>query len=299
MPNTYSRQDYERRCAEVRLLGLYDDTFNPEPWGDLLVACPRNDPSSGEPAPVSHNTEERLGLECERGQALLELEETLVWGRNIAQTDEITKLFEDYGKENVETCLRWHRNWLDVNPDATTPELRRQRHELLDFVDPILRKAYEATKAKASAQANATGKWHSIVEAGEAGRLPQVAIEWMAQSACEVQLKKGLLDLCDTVRRFLQDAHCQKHFGGDDKDKLEMAVKAVDRWWFGNEGAGNVDFEAKHRELDGVATPIMTRVRHKGGGMAWLSSAPAPSRPLPVGLVARGSEPSGACPQRL
>ena len=57
---TYSRQDYERRCAEVRLLGLYDDTFNPEPCGDLLVACPRNDPSSGEPAPVSHNTEERL-----------------------------------------------------------------------------------------------------------------------------------------------------------------------------------------------------------------------------------------------
>ena len=270
---TRTRADEEReiiewRSEEVKKLGLFDDTFNPPP---------------GQPS--------------NRGKAREELLDAIDWASEVARAGQEHKIFDGCDTDNMGRCLRYHGQWMHDHPDATTGDTRDHRSELLQFVNPICRKVYEATKATAAALTTATGKAHSTVAfdlafSGHDFResfdcFPRRAIEWMVHSAREVPLKKGLHETCETARRFLEDAQCRKHFEGDDEDQLAMAVQAVDRWWIDSEAAGNDAVEAKLLELEGVVLPIMSRVRISGGG--WLFAAPAQS---PSEL---GSEPSGAC----
>ena len=260
---------WQKRSQEVKRLGLVDDNYNPPP-----------------------------GQPWDRETGRQELRDAIGWAYDLVLADKEHNIFGGWDADNIGRGVRYHHQWLQDNRAATTGELRDHRCELLQCVNPICRKVYEATKAAATAQTIATGHSHSTVEVGEAESdldlsgwftFPPRAIEWVVQSARELPLKKALHDTCGIVCRFLRDDQCRQFFQGDDEDQLQMAVQAVDRWWnavdqgwiFGQD-AGNdafdeaklLAFEAKLLELHCVVEPIMSRVRLSGGGVGWLFAPP-------------------------
>jgi L1 cell adhesion molecule like protein len=54
--------------------------------------------------------------------------------------------------------------------------------------------------------------------------------------------------------------------GADDKAKLEAKVNETISWIESNQGAEVEEFEARQKELEGVAMPIMTKLYQAGGG---------------------------------
>merc|ERR1712195_129813 len=146
-----------------------------------------------------------------------------------------------------------------------------------------------------SAQDKSTGKVNHITITNEKGRLSQSEIDRMVSEAEEykaedeankgkVEAKNGLENYCFTMRNTLQEEKLKEKFEGDDKDKIEKAVKDALDWLDKNQLAEKDEFEARQKELEGVVNPIMMKVYQAaggapdgGGGMPDMSGGNAPS----------------------
>merc|ERR1711898_79552 len=130
-----------------------------------------------------------------------------------------------------------------------------------------------------SAEDKGTGKSEKITITAEKGRLSEEEIERMVQEAEEfadedkkvkekVDKRNALEGYAYNLRNTLNDEEkgVADKISEEDKEKLEEKVKEVLDWLDENDDAEVEEFEAKQKELEGIANPIMSKIYQQGGG---------------------------------
>lgn len=140
-----------------------------------------------------------------------------------------------------------------------------------------------------------TGKKSNITITNDKGRLSQAEIERMVREAEQykseddanrqkIEAKNGLENYSYSLKNTLRDEATASKLPADDKAKLEKAVNDAIAWLESNQTAEKEEFEAKQKDLEGVAMPIMQKLYQAGG---------APEGGFPGGAAPEGAS-SGA-----
>jgi L1 cell adhesion molecule like protein len=127
-----------------------------------------------------------------------------------------------------------------------------------------------------SAQDKSTGKSQQITITNEKGRLSQAEIDRMVQEAEKykaedeankekIEAKNGLENYCFQMRNSM-DGDLKDKFEEGDKEKIEEAVKEALDWLDKNQMAEKDEFDAKQKEVEAIANPIMMKVYQQAGG---------------------------------
>jgi L1 cell adhesion molecule like protein len=127
-----------------------------------------------------------------------------------------------------------------------------------------------------SAKDSSTGKEQSITITNEKGRLSQSEIDRMVEEAEKykaedeankekIEAKNGLENYCFQMRNSLEDSNLKDKFEPADKEAIENAVKEALDWLEKNQLAEKEEFDAKQKEVEGIANPIMMKVYQAGG----------------------------------
>jgi heat shock protein 5 len=132
-----------------------------------------------------------------------------------------------------------------------------------------------------SAEDKGTGKAEKITITAEKGRLSEEEIERMVQEAEEfaeedkktkerIDGRNGLEGYCYNLKNTLEDEEkgIADKISEEDKETLEEAIKEALEWLDDNQEAEKEDYEAKQKELEGVANPIIQAVYQAEGGGA-------------------------------
>merc|ERR1712190_442039 len=130
-----------------------------------------------------------------------------------------------------------------------------------------------------SAQDKASGKINQITITNEKGRLSQADIDRMVEEAekykaeddahkAKVEAKNGLENYCFNLKNTLEEEKLKDKFEPGDKEQVEAAVKEALEWLEKNQMAEKDEFEAKQKEVEGIANPIMMKVYQAAGGGA-------------------------------
>merc|ERR1712194_751765 len=106
-----------------------------------------------------------------------------------------------------------------------------------------------------SAQDKASGKSNQITITNEKGRLSQADIDRMVSEAEKYKSEDDV-----------QKLKIKDKFEDGDKEKIEAVVKESLEWLDRNQMAEKEEFEAKQKEVEAVANPIMMKVYQGAGG---------------------------------
>ena len=128
-----------------------------------------------------------------------------------------------------------------------------------------------------NAEDKSTGKSQKITITNDKGRLSKEDIERMVQEAEKykaedesnkgrVEAKNGLENYAYSLRNTIADEKVKDKFDPADKAKLTAAIDSTISWLESNHMAEKDEFEHKHKELEAVANPIMTKMHQGGGG---------------------------------
>jgi len=123
-----------------------------------------------------------------------------------------------------------------------------------------------------------TGNSNKITITNDKGRLTQEQIDKMVKEAEKykaddesarerVEAKNQLENYVYTLRNTLRDETLAGKFSEDDKSKLNEILDKTLAWLDAHQAAEKQDFEAKQKELEAVAMPIMSKLAGEGGGM--------------------------------
>jgi len=126
-----------------------------------------------------------------------------------------------------------------------------------------------------SAADKSTGKSNKITITNDKGRLSQDEIERMVKEAerfkeederqrQKVDAKNALENYAYSLKNTLSDDKVKDKIDAADKSTLETAIDAAIKWLEANQHGEKEEYEAKQKELEGVAMPIMTKM-YQGG----------------------------------
>jgi L1 cell adhesion molecule like protein len=88
------------------------------------------------------------------------------------------------------------------------------------------------------------------------------------QVAKKVEAKNGLENYAYSMRNTLRDDKISGKISPDDKSKMEKAIEDALHWLESNQLAEVEEFEHQQKELEGVCSPIISRMyQGEGGGM--------------------------------
>ncbi|KAF0921432.1 hypothetical protein E2562_006995 [Oryza meyeriana var. granulata] len=124
----------------------------------------------------------------------------------------------------------------------------------------------------------ATGKSEKITISGDDRRLSQEEIDRMVREAEEfaeedrrhreqVDARNNLEAYVYNVKNAV-DGKMADAMEGDEKEKVEEAVREAYEWLDGNQDAGKEEYEEKLKELEDVCNPVMSAVYQRSGGRA-------------------------------
>merc|ERR1712178_549570 len=129
-----------------------------------------------------------------------------------------------------------------------------------------------------SAEDKGTGKADKITITAEKGRLSEEEIERMVQEAEEfaeednktrerTEGRNGLEDYCYNLKNMLEDEEkgIADKISEEDKETIEEAVREALEWLDDNQEAEKEDYEAKQKEVEAIANPILQTVYQEGG----------------------------------
>lgn len=127
-----------------------------------------------------------------------------------------------------------------------------------------------------SAVDKTTGRSNKITITNDKGRLSQEDIDRMVseaekykkedeEAAARIQSKNGVESYAYNLRNSLNDDNLKDKFDAADKEKLEKAISDTISWLDSNLEASKEEFDAKLKELEGVANPIMQKLYAAGG----------------------------------
>merc|ERR1719401_2476587 len=136
-----------------------------------------------------------------------------------------------------------------------------------------------------SAQDKASGKSQQITITNEKGRLSQADIDRMVSEAekfkaeddahkSKIEAKNGLENYCFQMRNSLEEEKLKDKFEAGDKEKIEAAVKDALDWLEKNQTAEQDEFDAKQKEVEAVANPIMMKVYQASGAAGGAGGMP-------------------------
>jgi L1 cell adhesion molecule like protein len=123
-----------------------------------------------------------------------------------------------------------------------------------------------------SAADKTTGKSNKITITNEKGRLSKADIERMVKEADEFKDKddaaKAVIEARNELERYvysvkgsLDREDLKDKFTEEERTKVKEAADAVGQWLEeGHPDASADEFEAKHKELEGVVNPVMVRI---------------------------------------
>jgi L1 cell adhesion molecule like protein len=145
-----------------------------------------------------------------------------------------------------------------------------------------------------SAEDKSTGKKNKITITNDKGRLSKDDIEAMIRDAekykaededlrAKVEARNGLENYAYSMRNSVGEEKFKDKIGADDKQKIETAVDDALKWLESHDEAEKEEFEAKQKELEGICSPIITKLYQEAGG-------------APGGMPDMGGMPGGAGP---
>jgi len=128
-----------------------------------------------------------------------------------------------------------------------------------------------------SALDKTTGRSNKITITNDKGRLSKEEIERMVSEAEKyreedekasqrIQAKNGLESYAYNLRNTLQDEKIASKLEPADKEKLKKAIDESIQWLDGSQEASKEEYEAKQKELEEVANPIMMKMYSAAGG---------------------------------
>eukprot|EP01123_Difflugia_compressa_P008227 TRINITY_DN23_c0_g2_i11.p1 TRINITY_DN23_c0_g2~~TRINITY_DN23_c0_g2_i11.p1 ORF type:complete len:238 (-),score=92.62 TRINITY_DN23_c0_g2_i11:123-758(-) len=124
-----------------------------------------------------------------------------------------------------------------------------------------------------------TGKSERITITNDKGRLSAEQIEKMVNDAEKykaddqkqkerIEAKNGLENYAYTIRTSIADEAVASKLDPSDKKKLTDAVDSMLSWLDTHQGSNKEEFEAKQKELEAIAMPIMSKLAGAAGGGA-------------------------------
>jgi len=130
-----------------------------------------------------------------------------------------------------------------------------------------------------------SGNKQQITITNDKGRLSKDEIDRMVNDAAKyaaederqqkkVSAKNGLESYTYTIRNTIQDPKIKEKLSEPDRKTLEKAVADTVKWMESNEQAEKEEFDHKLEELQGVATPIMTKLHGAAGGAGGAGGMP-------------------------
>jgi len=136
-----------------------------------------------------------------------------------------------------------------------------------------------------SAVEKGTGKTNKIVITNDKGRLSKEEIERMlaeaekykeedAAEASHIAAKNGLESYAYSLRNTINEPSAAEKLDQNDRDVLKKSVDETVEWLDSNTTATKEEFEAKQKELEGVANPIMMKFYGAGGAPGGMGGMP-------------------------
>merc|ERR1712164_184231 len=129
------------------------------------------------------------------------------------------------------------------------------------------------------AEDKGTGKNEKITITNDKGRLSQDEIERMVQEAEEfqeedkkvrdkIEARNALENYVYSMKNTLGDSEkgVADKIGDDDKETIEKALEDANEWLDDNQDAEKEDFDEKLKEVQGVCSPIISKVYQESGG---------------------------------
>jgi len=159
-----------------------------------------------------------------------------------------------------------------------------------------------------SAENKESGNRNKITITNDTGRLTKDQIERMVQEAERfkeedkkqaerVGAKNKLEQYAYGLKNTLSDEKTKDKITPDDKTTLEGEIAKITKWVENNENASQEEFEAKQKEIEAVAQPIIMKLYQGGGGapggMPDFGAAAAGAAGAPGGGAGAGGASSG------
>ncbi|KAG2319835.1 hypothetical protein Bca52824_013048 [Brassica carinata] len=128
-----------------------------------------------------------------------------------------------------------------------------------------------------SAEDKTAGVKNQITITNDKGRLSKEEIEKMVQDAEKykaedeqvkkrVEAKNSLENYAYNMRNTVKDEKLAGKLDQEDKQKIEKAIDETIEWIEGNQLAEVDEFEYKLKELEGICSPIISKMYQEGGG---------------------------------
>jgi len=128
-----------------------------------------------------------------------------------------------------------------------------------------------------SASDKSTGKTNKITITNDKGRLSKQDIERMVQEAeankaqdeenkARIEAKNNLENYIFSMRNTINDPNVGSKLAADDKEKIDAACKQGLEWLDKHLNEPKETFETKLKEIEGVCTPIITKMYQAAGG---------------------------------
>jgi len=159
-----------------------------------------------------------------------------------------------------------------------------------------------------SALEKGTGKTNKITIKNEKGRLSKEDIERMVseaeqykeedeKEAARIAGKNGLESYAYSLRNTLNDDKIKDKIEEEDKTKLSAAIDETISWLDANQTATTDEYEARQKELEGTASPIMMKIYQQGGaGAEGMGGMPNMAGGFPGGAGGFPGGPDGGAP---
>merc|ERR1712100_426438 len=129
------------------------------------------------------------------------------------------------------------------------------------------------------AEDKGTGKSEKITITNDKGRLSQEEIERMVQEAEEfqeedkkvrdkIEARNSLENYVYSMKNTLSDSEkgVADKISDEDKETIEKALEDANEWLDDNQDAEKEDFDEKLKEVQGVCSPIISKVYQESGG---------------------------------
>ena len=127
------------------------------------------------------------------------------------------------------------------------------------------------------AKDKASGKESQITITNDKGRLSQEEIERMVKEAekfsaedeamaSKVESKNALENYAYSLRNSINDEKFKDKIEEEDRTTIEGKITETTEWLDANQMAEKEEFDAKQKELEGVANPIMQKIYAAAGG---------------------------------
>merc|ERR1719506_1987540 len=113
-----------------------------------------------------------------------------------------------------------------------------------------------------SASDKSTGKSNKITITNDKGRLSQDEIE---RTRKKIDAKNALENYAYSLKNTMSEEKVADKIDASDKETLTQKIDETISWIESNQSAEVEEFEARQKELEGIAMPIMTKLYQAGG----------------------------------